>query len=119
MAVFTRSEKVITAYTLAIVNEIENEGLVLTTSQLSTVKAFANKQDSMIRMGHTSTEASKEAIDKFFVDCLRHIAPEEDLMDWAVFIAMHNGSRIETVTKETDKTLSAMRSGYRSVRKGL
>jgi hemerythrin len=119
MATFTRSEKVITAYTLAIVNAIETEGLTLSNHQLSSVKAFANKQDAMIRMGHTSTEASKEAIDKFFIECLRHIAPEEDLMDWSVFIAEHNGTRIETVVKESDKQLSAMRSGYRSVRKGL
>ena len=40
-------------------------------------------------------------------------------MDWSVFIAEHNGTRIETVVKESDKQLSAMRSGYRSVRKGL
>lgn len=119
MAVFTRSEKVISAYALAIITEIENEGLMLSNHHLESVKAFANKNDAMIRMGHTSTEAAKEAIDKFFVDCLRHIAPEEDLMDWAVFIAMHNGTRIDTVVRESDKTLSAMRSGYRLVRKGL
>ena len=119
MAVFTRSEKVITAYSLAIINEIENEGLMLSNHHLESVKAFANKNDAMIRMGHTSTEAAKEAIDKFFIDVLRHIAPEEDLMDWSVFIAQHNGSRIDTVVRESDKQLSAMRSGYRSVRKGL
>jgi hemerythrin len=119
MAVFTRSEKVITAYSLVIINAIEDEGLTLSNYHLESVKAFANKNDAMIRMGHTSTEAAKEAIDKFFIDVLRHIAPEEDLMDWSVFIAQHNGTRIDTVVKESDKQLSAMRSGYRSVRKGL
>lgn len=119
MAVFTRSEKVITAYALNILNEIENEGMTLATSQLATVKAFAQKQDAMIRMGHVSSEAAKEAIDKYFIDVLRHIAPAEDLSDWAVFIAQHNGSAIEVSVRESDKTLQGMRSAYRMTRKGL
>ena len=119
MPVFTRSEKVITAYSLNIITEIEGEGMSLTTHQLSTVKAFAQKQDAMIRMGHVSTEAAKEAIDKYFIDVLRVIAPADDLSDWAVFIAQHNGTQIEVSVREADKTLQGMRSAYRMTRKGL